>query len=162
LPLFLGTSLLATKRKEEKERRVEREREEGAFIDDKAKTLFGFWFKTVRYLGHVWVQFLEEFKNENQAQNFQNCLWFAPLIVTPTSCKTRQKNLMIKYNSSMKLRTTKHLLQINPMQNVNNLLLKNTTNLVITLFNQTQFFGFKMQLIYPHKNAHIIETIVDK
>jgi len=30
---------------------------------------------------------------------------------------------MTKHNSSMKLRTTRHLLQTNPMQNVNNLLL---------------------------------------
>jgi hypothetical protein len=87
------------------------------------------------YLGHVWVQFPKEFKNENQAQNFQNCLRFASLIVTSTSCKTKQKLLTIKHNSSMKLKTTQHLLQINPMQNVNNLLLKKTTNLVITLFN---------------------------
>jgi len=35
--------------------------------------LLFFFVKDLRYLGHVWVQFQKEFKNENQAQNFQNC-----------------------------------------------------------------------------------------
>ncbi len=139
--IVFGHTVIGHKQKPRKRKKGgERKKEEGAFIDDKAKSPFGsycffFWFKALRYLGHVWVQFPKELKNENQAQNFQNCLRFASLIVTSTSCKTKQKLLTIKHNSSMKLKTTQHLLQINPMQNVNNLLLKKTTNLVITLFN---------------------------
>jgi uncharacterized membrane protein YedE/YeeE len=49
--------------------------------------LLFFLVKALMYLGHVWVQFPKEFKNENQAQNFQNCLRFAPLIVNPLVAK---------------------------------------------------------------------------